>query len=281
METFQIIAVIVVLLLPLLFFIGTLGYTFLYPIIPRVRYFILGTKAVGGIFINQEEKERLAQFYTNHFPYYKLLNEQEKHKFITRIIIFRKQNQIHIKPTVISPDDEIELMINAAFVQITFGYGDFYKMNTFNKIVIHPNTFFSKLINRQVKGLTVSSGVIHYSWKDFVKGYKVANDNINLGLHELAHAFYVETFTSEDIDWELWKTKALSAINQERTLQQPFFRSYGQTNLAEFWAVTVEVFFEDPVKFKELYPSLYAATAIILKQDMALRNKSKQEITGY
>lgn len=272
METILLIVVVLAIFIPLLLFFGTIFYSFLYPVFIRIRHFVLGTKTVGRIFINIEEKERLAQFYTKHFSYYKLLNEEEKHKFITRIITFRKQNQIHIKPTVISTDDEIELMINGAFVQITFGYSDFYKMNRFNKIVIHPNTFFSKLINRQVKGLTVSSGVIHYSWNDFVKGYKDENDNINLGLHELAHAFYEETFTSEDLDWKLWKTKAFTALDQERTQQRPFFRTYGQTNLAEFWAVAVEVFFENPIRFKESYPSLYNATALILKQDMALRN---------
>lgn len=251
--------------------LGLFFYTAISGAVSGVGNAIPGSKAIGNLFVSREEKERLAQFYTNRFPYYKLLDEKEKKEFVSRVITFRKQNQLHIKHTVISSADEIELMINAAFVQITFGYNDFHKMNGFNRIVIYPSTFFSKLINRQVKGLTVSSGFIHYSWKDFIKGYKDENDRINLGLHELAHVFYLETFSSEDFDWSLWKTKALAAIVEERKLDQPFFRSYGQTNLSEFWAVVVEYFFEDPVAFNNHYKGLYIATSVILKQDMALR----------
>jgi MtfA peptidase len=50
---------------------------------------------------------------------------------------------------------------------------------------------------------------------------------------------------------------------------QHFFRAYGYTNLAEFFAVATENFFERPNEFKKAVPELYAALAKVFKQDLA------------
>jgi Mlc titration factor MtfA (ptsG expression regulator) len=222
-------------------------------------------------FMSKEKLEKLRLFYSTNFSYYNLLNQKEKRKFLVRTINIREQNQLNISTKVKNADSEVELLICAAMAQITFGYSD-YELEKFNKIVIHPNTFFSRYINHQVKGLTVGSGFIHYSWEDFVSGYKNENDKINLALHELAHALYLERFIeSEEFDWRLWKTKAVSVMESERNNKHSLFRQYGTTNINEFWAVTVECFFEDPIVFKEQHTELYNATAFVLKQDMALR----------
>jgi hypothetical protein len=48
-------------------------------------------------------------------------------------------------------------------------------------------------------------------------------------------------------------------------------RPYAATNLEEFWAVSVECFFEAPIEFKRSIPQLYHKTGAILNQDMAER----------
>ncbi len=42
---------------------------------------------------------------------------------------------------------------------------------------------------------------------------------------------------------------------------------YAATNYHEFWAVSVEVFFENPVQFRHELPDLYEAMARVLNQD--------------
>ncbi len=223
------------------------------------------------LFISSYKKEELHDFYTKNFPYFNLLNDKEKKKFVIRIIYINRRNEHNISPHVQNINKEVELLICAAFAQITFGYNDF-ELEKFNKIIVHPKVFFSRYINHNVKGLTVGSGYIHYSWEDFQKGYKTDSDKINLGLHELAHALYIDRFhESESFEWMLWKTKALSVIETEQETKSPLFRVYGKTNIDEFWAVTIEYFFEDPITFRTQYQSLYDATANILKQDMAER----------
>lgn len=69
--------------------------------------------------------------------------------------------------------------------------------------------------------------------------------------------------------WFLWQWKAeqvFEQINKHDEIQ--YFRNYAKTNMAEFWAVSIECFFEDPANFKKFYPELYRATARVLKQDM-------------
>jgi Mlc titration factor MtfA (ptsG expression regulator) len=127
-----------------------------------------------------------------------------------------------------------------------------------------------------VKGLTVSTGYIYFSWHDFLNGYKNDSDKINLALHELAHALYIDRFHGNySYEWEVWKMRAEGILEEEQNnTEKKFFRSYGKSNLNEFWAVTVEVFFEDPINFKKEYPGLYAAIANVLDQDMALRKEN-------
>lgn len=220
----------------------------------------------------RKEKEALNSFYSSNFTFYNLLNKKEKRKFLIRIIVLKKYNDIKISEEINNTNNEIELLICGAFAQITFGYSD-YKMGNFSRVRVYPNTFYSKLINHQVKGLTVSTGYIFFSWKDFLSGYKNDSDKINLALHELAHALYIDRFhNSNNYEWDLWKARAEGVLEEARANpEENFFRTYGKSNVHEFWAVAVEIFFEDPINLKKQYPSLYACIADILKQDMAKR----------
>ena len=52
--------------------------------------------------------------------------------------------------------------------------------------------FFSKYLNANLKGLNTQSGVLSLSWNDFKEGFAIEDDKVNLGLHELAHALYID-----------------------------------------------------------------------------------------
>jgi len=49
--------------------------------------------------------------------------------------------------------------------------------------------------------------------------------------------------------------------------EQPFFRSYGCTSPHEFFAVSIEHFFESPDRFMELHPRLFHSMCILLNQN--------------
>lgn len=48
-----------------------------------------------------------------------------------------------------------------------------------------------------------------------------------------------------------------------------FLRSYGGTNLREFFSVAAEHFFEAPKQFKNYLPKLYNEMCLLLNQDLA------------
>jgi Mlc titration factor MtfA (ptsG expression regulator) len=112
----------------------------------------------------------------------------------------------------------------------------------------------------------------------FVKD-KNETDKINLALHELAHAFYIQNFHGKIVrEWEEWKWVAERELGYLRNYSEDnFFRTYAKTNLHEFWAVCVECFFEAPVEFKKRYDRLYSSTAKVLKQDMVKRKVKVQD----
>jgi len=243
-----------------------------------VIYLNKKTHFLARLFFNKNKQDILHRFYTANFNYYTLLDEAEQKNFLLRVTSFLETNQLKINPQISNTNHKVELLVSAAYAQITFGYED-YEITSFTKIIVDPDTFYSKLANHQVKGLTVGTGYIFYSWADFLKGYELKNDNVNLALHELAHALYIDRFRdTENPEWQLWETRAAGVLELEKSnTTTVFFRAYGKTNLYEFWAATVECFFENPINLKKQYENLYNSTAGLLKQDMAERLLLKEK----
>jgi Mlc titration factor MtfA (ptsG expression regulator) len=55
---------------------------------------------------------------------------------------------------------------------------------------------------------------------------------------------------------------------------------YAATNYHEFWAVSVEVFFENPVRFRHELTTLYEALAKTLNQDPITTGAAKKAIAA-
>ena len=55
--------------------------------------------------------------------------------------------------------------------------------------------------------------------------------------------------------------------------RRSYLRSYAFSNLHEFWAVSVEAFFENPKGLKQNMPDLYIALCRVLNQDPLTHQK--------
>ena len=227
-------------------------------------------------FVSKESKRILHDFYLRTFHFYQLLSEKEKRKFVTRCFYIEKTKKIKIGKDIYHQKNDIERLMVAAIAQVTFGFRD-YELDTFPEIIISKSSFYSRLVKAEVKGLTLGNGRIFYSWEDFLAGYLNKEDKVNLAIHELAHALYVEKFRGTEIpEWLEWENHAKHLIKNKSNYQlDQYFRAYGLSNLSEFWAVNVECFFEDPVNFRTRYPQLYQYTSGLLQQDMAGRKIAK------
>jgi Mlc titration factor MtfA (ptsG expression regulator) len=142
----------------------------------------------------------------------------------------------------------------------------------YEKIVIYPESYYSTLGRAYHKGeVNPGMGFIVFSFEAIEQGL-AAREGVNLLYHELAHALWLE---HKLFDYDVFKDKLLD--NFETMAKQElkhageeghhFFRAYGYTNLAEFFAVATENFFERPTEFKQAVPDLYFALAKVYKQE--------------
>jgi Mlc titration factor MtfA (ptsG expression regulator) len=214
------------------------------------------------------------------FAYFRLLDDREQRIFVSRLRYVRDKKQFVGRDIDIT--EEMEVIVSASLVQLTFGLKQF-DLEQFDNIHITPAKFYSGIIGAEVKGLTLSHGRILLSWADFQKGYLVHDDKINLGLHEWAHALRLDYFASLELDtmFDDWHVSALHQLQlMHLDEHEELLRDYASTNIEEFWACAVETFFEAPLEFRELIPDLYAKMCLVLNQDMAARVENAQRLNN-
>lgn len=203
--------------------------------------------------------------------YYQNLSVEGKKKFLRRLqeILATK---IFIGKEGLKLTPEMELLTASAFVQVTFGL-DRFRLRRFNRIVIYPNIFYNKLLDRNLRGSTSPIGVLRFSWKHIRHGYEVGDDNINLALHEIAHALKVSVDEEGYVDAHLNKEMREFFESGEEIRDAilngklALIRTYAATNEHEFFACCIEYFFESPEHFKRNLPELYDRICAILNQD--------------
>jgi MtfA peptidase len=206
------------------------------------------------------------------FSYYNQLSADGKKRFLIRSLHIM-QTKKFIAGEALEITDEMCLKISATIAKVTFGLSA-YQLEHFHTIKIFPAAFYVDKLNAFLKGGTFGSGLIYISWHDYEKGYNNATDQLNLGLHETAHALLIDYEQGGNHTRHFnhhfphWETEAEKIHQQVKTNRQDFFRKYAGVNMHEFWAVCVEVFFESPQAFKETFPHLYEKTSNLLNQDL-------------
>lgn len=204
-------------------------------------------------------------------PYFRNLSQDAQEVFVTRLFQFMEDKKFIGREGLVITD-EIKVLISAAAVQLTFGLKD-YMISHLYAINVFPRIFFSKFLKTNLKGLNTQSGVLSISWNDFKEGFAIEDDKVNLGLHELAHALYIDLDEEGNYDehfsayFEKWEEVAMKDYLELKEKKITFLRGYGGTNMHEFFAVCVEHFFEAPKEFKKQLPHLYNYLMLMLNQD--------------
>jgi len=253
-------------LFPIVVLIGFIVYTiFHFKVIDLIRVATL----------SHEKKWKLKNFFGKNFHYFNQLSDAEKEIFIKRS--YRLIYHINIIGRQgFNITEEIRFYVIAAYVQITFGF-DYYELPKFRTILVYPDAYENKMTGKKHYGEVNAKGVIVVSWKRLVKGHKIADDAINLGLHEMAHALMNIIIVSNDhepgLDPYLRNIVMLSKNEIERIKSEEhhLFRKYASANIYEFFAIAVENFFETPEKFQKEFPKLYQHLVLLLKQDPLIK----------
>jgi hypothetical protein len=170
-------------------------------------------------------------------------------------------------------ENRVKALVAASAVQLTLGL-DTWQLSYFDEIILHPADFDSEQHALRFKGETNLQGYIRLSWRSFIKGYQVQDDNLNLGLHEFSHALILNGVRGNGQDYFVehyfnkWLSCAAEAFEDTQKGTSSIFRAYGGTNINEFLSVCIEHYFESPEEIKERYPLLYYATGILLNQQI-------------
>ena len=203
-------------------------------------------------------------------PYFNQLNDSNKQKFLKRVYNFRKSKSFHFHG--LDPQEEIMVLVSAASIQLSFGLKN-YLLPFFKEIYILSDAYQALEAKELYIGHVSPTG-IYISWKHFVQGFADYTDGVNVALHEMAHALYHQNFIKETgIEWDFRKDlEKLPAVfgpmmTQAIVQKKSYLRGYAFTNFQEFWAVSVEYFFENSQYLKDNLPQLYTIVCDTLNQD--------------
>ncbi len=212
----------------------------------------------------------------NRFSFYKKLNDKQKQHFEHRVASFI------IDKTFIGREgqqitDDIKVLVSATAVMLTFGFRDYF-IGLIDKIFVYPGEFYSNANDKYHKGeLNPRLGALVISWKHFEHGFDIGNDNLNLGIHEFAHAIHLNSMKERDVSSTIFKDsfkELTDYLSQNKPLRDEliaseYFREYAYTNHFEFLAVIIESFIETPAKFKSQFPRIYDLTKQMLNFNFA------------
>lgn len=207
---------------------------------------------------------------TKYSTYFNKLDTPNKEKFIQRVkkFIAQKTFVIHDEKGL----KEMPVLISAAAVQLTFGL-EKYLLPNFIFIHVFPEEFIC--IHPTIRFLegNVSGNSINLSWKHFMAGFQQDNGGQNVGLHEMAHAYYYQFFeTGNQADenfvaaFPAFNNLGNKVFEQESRHGFNLYSDYALKNFQEFWAESIEIFFERPAEFRYRYPDLYHCICTLLNQ---------------
>ncbi len=221
----------------------------------------------------QESQLRILE---SEFAFYKKLDDREKRYFEHRVASLIK-DKFFIGREGLEVTDEMKVLISATAAMLTFGFRDFY-IGLINKIFIYPDEFYSHINGEYHKGeLNPKLKALVISWKHFKEGFEIANDNVNLGIHEFAHAIHLNSIKEKDVSSTIfddsYKELVTMLTNEEdlrkRMIEANYFREYAFTNRFEFLAVIIEAYIESPQELKSQFPQVYKKVQQMLNFNFA------------
>ena len=227
------------------------------------------------LFIFRTLSRKQKEILTQEFYFYSVLTSKEKKRFEHRVASFIKDKEF-VGRDDLKVTDQMIVLIAAIGCMLTFGRKN-YTYALVDYILIYPKAFYSNTNADYHKGeFNPREKALVLSWEDFEMGYRITDDNLNLGIHEFMHALQLDAKRSNDIDglrFERQFQKILRRLTDQKLKDKldevKYFRAYAFTNQFEFMAVLAEYFIESPDDFKLHFPQLYEYQKCLLNFDFA------------
>ena len=201
-------------------------------------------------------------------PYYRALRPRERVLFEGRVLMFIRKKTFHARGGIkITP--EMQVAVASKAVQLTFGFPSVY-LDHFDRFFIYPEAYRSRITGMRHQGEVHPMGVVVLSWADAQRGNAHPEDGTNLILHELAHALLLENEQNNAED-DFLNPQALKRLDacRVRLASEEVSHVYTPRHLGsfhEFFAKSVEMFFEKPEALRALDGELLRDLREILRQ---------------
>lgn len=210
--------------------------------------------------LSKQQKQILEE----HVPFYQQLDVEHQEYFEHRLVVFiRNYEFIGRENLVITAGTRI--LIGASYVMLTFGNRKFIS-DAFDRVIVYPDIFSSRLNQQKHKGeFNPKYKVVVFSWKHFLKGNAIEDDNLNLGIHEFTHVLHINSIQNKDVNSLVFRREYRKLMNyiqdnkavKKELIESDYFRDYAFENQYEFMAVLLENFIETPDEFKLKFPEIY------------------------
>lgn len=261
----------------LLFILTIFGGLFRFLEMAQVEYFKKKQFFTHFYIIRRRLPVTYKSILDKEFSFYKKLTESEKKNFDHRVLYYLKNWEFTGKNIEIT--NTMRVLVSATAAKVTFGLRD-YKIGSIDKIIIYPKAFYSNVNKQMHKGeFNMAHHALIFSWEDFLSGYAIADDNINLGVHEFIHAVHFYSLTTRkystsaaiflDSLYELTDMLDSDYELKQKLITSGYFRDYAFENQFEFISVLVENFIETPTLFRSKFPKIYNKVKEMLNFDFA------------
>ncbi len=223
-------------------------------------------------------------------PYYALLTNAEREQLHGHILVLLAEKEfVGVDGVEITDDIRVTVAAQAALLLLnrdTDYFPDLYS------IVIYPHEFAAPTTERLEDGTVLESyqtrigeswdrGQLVLSWRDVVLGAADDADGTNVVLHEFAHQLDSEVGATDGApnlpraqqhEWaRVFTERYRQLIADLNAGRSTCLNPYAAKNPAEFFAVSTESFFEQPVRLRSCHPDLYERLQLFYRQDPATR----------
>ncbi|MBM3995822.1 MAG: zinc-dependent peptidase [Planctomycetes bacterium] len=221
--------------------------------------------------------------------HYQLLNEADQKKLRDAVVIMLSEKDWE-GCRGLELTDEIRVTIAALAAVLIIGLEDFYFDNV-QTVLIYPDEYVVQQ-ERPIEGGVVLEeesdrlGEAHYrgpvivSWQEIRENARQPGSGTNLVFHEFAHQLDMlngEPDGTPDLPtdelaqrWTVIMDKEFRRLQKaEQRGQHTVLDPYGANDTAEFFAVSVECFFDSPRIMQRTYPDLYQLFCDYFRQDPA------------
>jgi len=208
---------------------------------------------------------------------YKYLPQEVKKEYHSDIQVFLNEKYFE-GCGGLTITEEIKVTVAGQACILLLNRHNYYYPNL-TSILVYPSAFVAKETVRQGAGIYTNQasvrigessrqGMVVLAWDHVKRGALDIDDGQNVTLHEFAHQLDQEGGPADGMPilehssgYKAWATIICTEYEDlqkhVRKGIKTVMNKYGATNLAEFFAVATETFFEKPKQLRHKHPELY------------------------